>query len=339
MEPAGADNPDPATPECPFRRPTPAADEKPTASERVWPFERVRGSAEREVTRVAGCQRSRIHREQLIAAGFSRDAIAHRLRTGWLTRELPRVYCVGSPSREPLGRETAVVLYYDGHAVLSGGSSLGVWGVIPSPEIVAVTLLDHHRSARPGIAVHRTKALHPADLRVHQGLPVTAPARAIIDYAAGASAAELERAMAQARVQRLLTDSHLRAAIDRVPHRKGVAAVKAMLDAEHDPAFTRRELERRFLNLIRAAQLPSPRVNARLHGFEVDFLWPQQRLVVETDGGQFHNHPRAFETDRRRDQILVANGYRVIRVTWRQLRDEPLAVVARLTMALLATPT
>ena len=141
--------------------------------------------------------------------------------------------------------------------------------------------------------------------------------------------------MAQARVQRLLRPGELEAALGRAPHRKGTAAVKALLAAEHGPAFTRRELERRFLALIRGAQLPAPRVNARLHGFEVDFLWPEQRLVVETDGGQFHSHPRAFENDRRRDQILVAHGYRVIRVTWRQLGEEPLAVIARLTMALL----
>jgi very-short-patch-repair endonuclease len=167
-------------------------------------------------------------------------------------------------------------------------------------------------------------------------LPVTAPARALIDFAATATAGELEQAMAQARVQRLLRKGELDDAMARVPHRKGVAAVKALLAAEHDPAFTRRALERRFLALVRAAQLPSPRVNTRLLGFEIDFLWPEQRLVVETDGSQFHDHPRAFENDRRRDQILIAHGYRVIRVTWRQLRDEPLAVVARLTMALTA---
>jgi very-short-patch-repair endonuclease len=124
--------------------------------------------------------------------------------------------------------------------------------------------------------------------------------------------------------------------VDRVPHRKGTAAVRALLTAEHDPAFTRRALERRMLALIRQAQLPPPKTNVKLKGFEVDFFWPEHGLVVETDGGQFHNHPRAFETDRRRDQILIAAGFRVMRITWRQLRDEPLAVVARLTAALYA---
>ena len=77
-----------------------------------------------------------------------------------------------------------------------------------------------------------------------------------------------------------------------------------------------------------------PLANARLLGLEVDFLWPDQRLVVEVDGYTFHGHRRGFERDRRRDQQLVAAGYRVIRVTWRQLRDEPIAVIASIAQAL-----
>lgn len=319
-----------------FRRLPAASGDKPTLDGRVWVPERVRGTGEREVTRLAGSQRGFVSRQQLIAAGLSRDAIAHRLHTGWLTADLPGIYLVGRATIEPLGREAATVLYFAGHGVLSHATAAAVWGLIEPPEHVTVTLVAHHANPRQGIQIHRTKALHPLDLRIHQGLPVTAPARALIDYAAAATAAELEQAMAQARVQRLIRGGDVEGALARAPHRKGTAAVKALLTAEHDPAFTRRALERRMLALIRAAQLPAPRTNTKLLGFEVDFFWPEQRLVVETDGGQFHNHPRAFENDRRRDQILLAAGYRVMRITWRQLRDEPLAVVARLTMALAA---
>ena len=83
--------------------------------------------------------------------------------------------------------------------------------------------------------------------------------------------------------------------------------------------------------------MPRPRVNARACGFEVDFLWPDAGLVVEFDGGTFHRHPRAFERDRKRDQILVAAGYRVIRVTWRQLQEEPMAVMVRIGQALVVS--
>jgi very-short-patch-repair endonuclease len=100
--------------------------------------------------------------------------------------------------------------------------------------------------------------------------------------------------------------------------------------------MTRSEAERRLLGLIKRAELPVPSCNARLHGFEVDALWAGRKLVLEVDGYAFHGHRAAFERDRRRDQTHAADGYRVIRVTWRRLQREPLAVVARLAQALSA---
>jgi very-short-patch-repair endonuclease len=89
-----------------------------------------------------------------------------------------------------------------------------------------------------------------------------------------------------------------------------------------------------MLKLIYEAQLPVPEVNVRLQGFEVDFLWRKQRLIVEMDGFAFHGHRRAFQRDRRRDQILEGAGYTVFRVTWQQLVGEPLALAVRLANAL-----
>ena len=77
-----------------------------------------------------------------------------------------------------------------------------------------------------------------------------------------------------------------------------------------------------------------PRTNAPLHGFEVDFLWPQQRLVVEIDGRAFHRSRYMFEKDRQRDAELVAAGFRVQRFTWRQLTRESEAVLVRVAQAL-----
>ncbi|MGH2914135.1 MAG: endonuclease domain-containing protein, partial [Solirubrobacteraceae bacterium] len=114
----------------------------------------------------------------------------------------------------------------------------------------------------------------------------------------------------------------------------GTRRLAALLANECGPAPTRSEAERRLRALIDAAGLPRPLFNARLHGFEVDALWPSLRVVVEVDGFAFHAHRGAFERDRRRDQRLVAAGYTVIRITWRQLAHEPLGVVARLAQAL-----
>lgn len=94
-----------------------------------------------------------------------------------------------------------------------------------------------------------------------------------------------------------------------------------------------------MLELIRAARLPHPAVNAQLGDWEVDFLWSRHRLVVETDGYAFHSSRRAFERDRRKDQELQAAGYRVVRFTWRQIADEPEALIATLATTLAAERT
>lgn len=119
-----------------------------------------------------------------------------------------------------------------------------------------------------------------------------------------------------------------------MPNARGVRLVRAVLRATREPALTRSEAERRLLELIRASGLPVPRVNARLQGFEVDFGWEREALVVEVDGYAFHASRAAFERDRRRDAVLQLAGHRVLRVTWRQIVDEPYALVAQLAGAL-----
>jgi very-short-patch-repair endonuclease len=302
---------------------------------RVWAPEPVEGTGDHEVARVAGAQRGVITATQLAAAGLSRHAVAHRLRTGRLHRLSTGIYLVGRASLEPLAAETAVVLSFDGDAVVSHASAAAVWGLIESPPaLVTVTLVGCPGRTRPRALVHHTSDLDPRDVRFCRGLPVTAPARTLLDFASITPDGELERAVAEARVQRLLRPGDLEDVLQRTPRRKGSRRLRAMLAAERDPAFTRRAAERRLLGLLRASQLPDPVVNGRVLGHEVDFHWPAQRLVVETDGHQFHGHRRAFERDRRRDQQLVAAGWRVMRITWRQLTTEPLAVLARLAMAL-----
>ena len=90
--------------------------------------------------------------------------------------------------------------------------------------------------------------------------------------------------------------------------------------------------------LMRKTQLRDPEVNIRVEGYEVDFLWRDERLVVEIDGRAFHSSDRTFESDRRRDAVLIGAGLRVMRVTWRQIVEEPEALLVRLALALSAGP-
>ena len=123
----------------------------------------------------------------------------------------------------------------------------------------------------------------------------------------------------------------LEAVLAREPTRRGAPVIRALI---RDPRLTRSERERLILKLIDDAQLPRPVTNVRTQGCLVDVLWPAQRLVLEFDGWRAHGHRLAFENDRKRDQLLVAAGYRVLRITDRQLIDESLVEIARVAQAL-----
>ena len=107
----------------------------------------------------------------------------------------------------------------------------------------------------------------------------------------------------------------------RYPHRKGIGAIRAILD--DGPALTRKEFEARFRAFIRSAGLLTPRFNANVLGYECDCVWFDRRLIVELDGSASHATRLAFEQDRERDRVLSAAGWRVIRITWRQLHQTP----------------
>ncbi|MGB9186222.1 MAG: DUF559 domain-containing protein [Solirubrobacteraceae bacterium] len=286
---------------------------------------------------MAAAQEGVVHRRQLYALGFGRGAVAHRVSTGSLHTVLPSVFAVGHPGLSWRGMLVAALLYAGDDGVLSHEAAAGVWGLVAVPRpVVELTMIGRHIRDAPGLVVHRGSDLDHSEVRLRDGLPVTAPARTLIDRAGQADDGEIEAELAQARDLKLVTDRDLDAALALRPIRAGAARLRRVLENEGGRMVTRSEGERRMRALLAAAQLPVPEVNARLHGFEVDFLWRAQRLVVEFDGRQFHAHPAAFERDRRRDQVLLAAGFRVLRVTWRQLEEEPVALVVRIGQALAA---
>lgn len=154
---------------------------------------------------------------------------------------------------------------------------------------------------------------------------------------------QLDRALNEAEVRRLTSKVSIRELLRRYPGRRGTAALRALLDEEAwADGIAREELERRFAALIDAHDLPRPRRNADIavagRFFEADCLWPRPRLIVELDGRAVHGTRRAFERDRERDRLLVGDGWRVVRITWRQLRDDGPAIADQLR-AMLVAPT
>ena len=166
---------------------------------------------------------------------------------------------------------------------------------------------------------------------MRNGIPCTTWARTIVDLAAVTTPPRLERALDQSQILRVFDLRELEAALAAACGRSGTATLRALLgELFEEPAPTRSELERRFLNLMRDAGLPEPVVNGRVGGYEVDFHWPEHRLIVETDGRATHDTDIAFERDRRRDLDLALAGWHVVRISWRQLQAEPEKIAAAL---------
>lgn len=290
------------------------------------------------LARVARRQRGVVHRDQLLGLGLSSSAIKGRVASGRLHRVRPCVYAVGHVALPAGGREMAVQLWRAPYGVLSHETAAAIWGFSAAPATVHVSGPPGGTMSQPGTVVHRVRRLDAQDVRSHDGFRVTSPARTVLDIAATAPARELERAVAEARVLGLVRERDLRAVLQRYPQRPGSRVLTELLDAEHGPAFTRSDLERELLALVRRAAVRPPRTNARLNGYEVDALWAAERLVVELDSFRFHRSRRAFERDRRKSAELQTAGYRVLQVTWRQLQERPEAVVAQISAALARGP-
>ncbi|HZA90581.1 MAG TPA: DUF559 domain-containing protein [Solirubrobacterales bacterium] len=297
--------------------------------------------AERRLRRLAAGQHGVVTRSQLLEAGLRSGAIDWRMQAGRL-RPLHRgVYLVG-PVAPPLAREMAAVLAAGPRAVVSHRTAASLWQLVPSlPDgrVVDVIVVGRNPSPRRGVRVHRVRSMGRDEVRTFKHVPITTPARTILDLAAEIPPRELEQAVAEAERRKLAEARHLLALVARYPRRHGTRALNRMLKGGGEPALTRSEAEERFLALVRRAELPEPEANARLAGYEVDFLWRAARLVVEVDGFAYHSDRAAFERDRRRDAELAAGGHRVIRVTWRQIVDEPIAVAARIAQALASPGT
>jgi hypothetical protein len=286
---------------------------------------------------VARRQYGVVGRRQLLDLGMSEEAIRTRLER-WTLHELHRgVYVVGARRISRRGRWLAAVLASGEGAVLSHRSAARFWGLLPlAAEWVEVTR-SGRRVRRDGVVSHKCD-LREDEWLVEDGIPVTSPFRTIFDLAAMAEKREVERAWHEAEVRQLTDRVSLPMLLERYPGRRGTKVLRELLGSDEPVGISRNEFEEAFLALVDAYCLPRPRMNGDLslrgRFFEVDALWERQQVIVELDSRGVHGTKKRFESDRQRDRILVAEGWRTMRVTWRQLRDEPEAIAADLKLAL-----
>ncbi len=232
----------------------------------------------------------------------------------------------------------AAVLVGGSGTVLSHRSAAGLWKLLPPTTVrVEITCTSYSRVRREGIVSHRA-SLAEDEWEIEDGIPVTSPFRTIFDLAAEAKTRELERAFHEAEAREMTDRVSLPMLMARYPGRRGSRKLTALLGSRAPVAITRNDFEEAFLALVDASALRRPRMNAPLamrgRFFEVDALWEDECFAVELDSRSIHGTVKRFESDRLRDRILVAEGWKTMRITWWQLRDEPREIAADMRSAL-----
>jgi hypothetical protein len=274
-------------------------------------------SADLRIGRFARDQHGIVTTRQLVAAGLSTAAISKRVRSGKLYRVHQGVYSVGHDGLSEPERWMAAVLACGPGALISHGTAAVHWGLLrPLEGPIDVTVpTQNGRKARRTIRIHRCQSLVQSPFptsgsekrlatpgTIHKGIPVTTVARTLED----------------------LKRSELRPSLVRRAIRQAEFLRLPLGEIETDG--TRSDLELDFLRLWHRHRLPTPEVNVPIGHLTVDFLWRDERLVVETDSYVTHGGSIAFDDDRTRDLELRRRGYRVHRFSERQLEREPAAV-------------
>jgi predicted transcriptional regulator of viral defense system/very-short-patch-repair endonuclease len=286
----------------------------------------LRADWDRLIAELARRQAGRVSREQLLAAGVSRDGIKARLRSGRLIRLHPGVFALGHRS-DARARHWAALLAVGDDGAISHMSAAAEHRMLKHAPVVVDVTTPRRLLSRNGVRVH-VRALEPASLTAIEGLPLTSPAQTLFDLASMLGAAALVAAANEAFVQRLVTVDDLHAALGRNHRRKGSSGFRRML-ARIDPEgrVIRSSLEARFNAFLRGRGYPPWESNVRIRigdeTIEPDVLWRRQRVVVEADGRDPHLAPLTFASDRRRDRRLRVEGWEPVRVTSVDLTDRP----------------
>lgn len=291
-----------------------------------------------EIARICHGQFGLITLSQLEAQGLTRQGVQERVVVGRLHRIHQTVYSLTPGVMTERGRFMAAVLACGPEAVLSHRAAAYLWGIVDEwHEPIDVTAPNRRGRSPDGVAAHRDGSLQPIDKATRHGIPCTSLARTLLDYAGVEPEWKVRKAVSEAEVLHILDRGAVRSVLRRGRRRRGVARLRLIMDTLHPlTRRTRSELERRFLALCAKAEIPQPEVNVWLNApggdpLQADFLWRDERLILEADSRRFHDTASAFERDPRRAQRLELAGWRVTRCTWSQVEREPqrLATIIR----------
>ncbi|MGZ4192704.1 MAG: hypothetical protein ACXVRW_09650 [Solirubrobacteraceae bacterium] len=282
---------------------------------------------EAKVLALAKRQHGHIARRQLLALGLRRGAIDGRIDSGEYICVHRGVYGIAPRRDDPVSLAAAAVLACGDGAMLSHASAASLWGLLARWSFPLEVIADGERE-RPGITTHRCRTLKGRDVRRQIGIPTTSPERTVLDIAPRLAPKQLRRIVNDGRRSGYLHLASLADVLTRNPHHPGAKLLRAFVEDPSSP--TRSPFEDDFRAFAARYGLPTPLINTRVNGYEVDAYFPEHNLIVELDGWDFHRDREAFETDRERDAENLRAGCRTVRITQQRMTDEPDGEAGRL---------
>jgi hypothetical protein len=281
--------------------------------------------ATRAIREFAERQHGVVAHWQLIDAGIGLGTVQRRAEGGLLIQVFQGTYAVGHQRISQEGRWMAAVLASGSGAVLSHGSAMALWGIRgASGPIEVMRESGGVWRRRSGIRLHQTRSLPREHITLEKGIPVARVERALLDMAGRLNTKQQERALVAADRNGHLNWPELQRLVACGRGKKGIGRLRGVaMEVDPRAVEARSPLEVDFLALCRNAEIALPQVNVFAGPYLVDFLWPAQRVVVETDGYTYHRDRPAFESDHERTVALTAAGYEVHRATHRMLAWNP----------------
>jgi hypothetical protein len=291
-------------------------------------LDQVRTHREGELAELARRQHGIVTKAQLETLGFVRTTIAHWAKVGRLHRLHRGVYALGHTALTWDAHCLAAVLARP-NSVASHRTAAWIHGLLRyRPETIHLTA-STRQTAKRDFVVHFAR-LEPEDLCLVDGIPVTSPARTVLDLAAKEPRQKLDRLLERANERRLLDRHRFEALAARAGGHPGRVKFSTALAAYRPETATLRSgLEKRFRDLVLRAGLPTPQTNVVVEGYELDAYWEAEGFAVELDVYATHGSPRSVEADRERADDLLLAGIELIRVTDVRLDREPRETIAR----------
>lgn len=287
----------------------------------------------RRVLQIADRQLGLITRAQALGAGLTDHQLRHMLQAGVLVAAHLGVYRLSGSAQDFTQRAYAACLACGRDALVSHSAAAGMHEIAEPAGGVHVLVPHRRRPGHHGVIVHRTTTLRLVDRMRIGPVPVTSPARTLLDIAGGCDRSRLELMTEEALRRRLATPQQLLALLQRpeLANHTGVAELRSIVADRMSSGVPESVLEARMIRLLKMYGLPSPvrQYESTVAGRRVrfDLAFPAERLAIEVDGRAPHWGRDRWQRDHDRDNAVELGGWSKLSFTWDDVTVRPSYVV------------